>query len=665
MSDTFRFLAIFLLIAIAFMRAYAGCFNVTSYDSLHTARNITFGTLTGLPMCNYDTNWFIFYVNNSDYVIEVFINFPDNNYANIGLQLNSQENITEAFSAMGNPTMERLAYQPITSGYYYIIVIPYTPLSVDETYSLSLSYHSPPMCPSNIFSPDSSYGEATNLDPYLPTFYYPQMSICGYLNDEFFSFSQEKAFNLDVVIAFNETDIFPILFLLYENLTTFDISENAYLPYQSISSSNVSPGSYFLAVVLYNAWYGNYSFAVNVTETKLLSAESSDSNAIIGTLIGVIGLIAIALLVYFVYRRWRRPKQTQSDLMTTSSVQSMHVPAITTEEKYVIDYNELVEWIEIGKGSFGLVFRCKWRETVVAVKQLKEVDEKSITDFKTEASILTGLRAHPNVVLFLGITSFPQPVTLITEYCEGGSLEKFILANEKIPVNLIGRILLGVARGMLHLHSENIIHRDLAARNILLTANLDAKVSDFGLSRQKEAKEFESKTKSDIGPLKWMSPEAIKKKVYSTKSDVWSYSILMWEVIARREPYPEMDSVAAAMAVCHEDLRPTIPAHCEHVFSRLMQSCWNTDPEERPSFKEICEVLSSYDFSSSKEIVECTEPFREDPKPVLKYSTMGNFEETQISTRDLNDPSVLTSYGRISVIIENDSVNIADQTDTK
>jgi serine/threonine protein kinase len=229
---------------------------------------------------------------------------------------------------------------------------------------------------------------------------------------------------------------------------------------------------------------------------------------------------------------------------------------------------------------------------------------------------------------------------------------------------------------MLHLHSENIIHRDLAARNILLTANLDAKVSDFGLSRQKEAKEFESKTKSDVGPLKWMSPEAIKKKVYSTKSDVWSYSILMWEVIARREPYPKMDSVTAAMAVCHEDLRPTIPAYCEPVFSRLMQSCWNTDPEERPSFKEICEVLSSYDFSSSKEIVECTEeksvsssqcvmPFREDPKNVLKYSTMGNFEETQISTRDLNNSSVLTSYGRISLIIQNDSVNIADQTDTK
>jgi len=146
---------------------------------------------------------------------------------------------------------------------------------------------------------------------------------------------------------------------------------------------------------------------------------------------------------------------------------------------------------------------------------------------------------------------------------------------------------------MLHLHSEKIIHRDLAARNILLTENFDPKVSDFGLSRYKQASEDTGKTKSDVGPLKWMAPESIRMKTYSTASDVWSYGVVMWELVARVEPYQDLDPVNAAMAVCHQHRRLIVPESCDSTLGDVMQKCWTDEPEKRPSFKDICAYFSN------------------------------------------------------------------------
>lgn len=147
-------------------------------------------------------------------------------------------------------------------------------------------------------------------------------------------------------------------------------------------------------------------------------------------------------------------------------------------------------------------FRAKWRETTVAVKQLKTVDlsARKLEEFRAEAELLKNLRPHPNVVLFLGITAPPSPISIITEYCGGGSLWAKVRKNEvgDYPTQL--RVFYGIAKGMLHLHSEDIIHRDLAARNILLTHHNEVKVTDFGMSR--ELSEDENVTKSDVGPLK-------------------------------------------------------------------------------------------------------------------------------------------------------------------
>jgi len=263
---------------------------------------------------------------------------------------------------------------------------------------------------------------------------------------------------------------------------------------------------------------------------------------------------------------------------------------------FAIDFTELEDLKQIGQGSFGIVYKGKWRETTVAVKRIllanDSLDAKAISDFETEAKLLKQLRPHPNVVLFLGITLSPQPVTIVTEFCEGGSLYNMIHSGAKFDLALQYRILRGIARGLLHLHSEGLIHRDLASRNILLTANNDVKVTDFGMSRQKHETSNANKTYSGVGPLKWWPPEAIRDRTYSEKADVWSYAVTAWELLAKSEPYPNVDITEVAMKVVYEGLRLDIPADTDPAIANILRACWQTDPDKRPTMKEICSALA-------------------------------------------------------------------------
>jgi len=252
-------------------------------------------------------------------------------------------------------------------------------------------------------------------------------------------------------------------------------------------------------------------------------------------------------------------------------------------------------------GSYGVVYKANWRDTVVAVKKMHEMnmDAKSLDDFKREAKLLELLNPHPNVVLFLGITSPPQPLAIITEFCAGGSLWSHLQTNAKVSLEEQNKIFHGVLLGILHLESENIVHRDLAARNVLLTEDFDVKVTDFGLSRYGRENESHT-TKSDVGPIKWMAPECIRDRLYSFKSDVWAFGVLMWEVVCREEPFLKMNTLDVAMGVCFNNMRLKIPENCNPLFAKIMKECWESDPENRPSFKQIYSEFNWKEESSSK-----------------------------------------------------------------
>mmetsp|Transcript_19817 Transcript_19817/g.27674 ORF Transcript_19817/g.27674 Transcript_19817/m.27674 type:complete len:892 (-) Transcript_19817:24-2699(-) len=261
---------------------------------------------------------------------------------------------------------------------------------------------------------------------------------------------------------------------------------------------------------------------------------------------------------------------------------------------WVIDYKELEMQKELGFGSFGVVFKALWRKSEVAVKKLKATDfnEKKLSDFLTEADLLMKLRPHTNVVQFQGVCL--QPLCLIYEYLPMGNLYQFVRANE-MDLVFQAKILRGIAAGMLHLHSEKIIHRDLAARNILLSGDLIPKVSDFGMSRLIETESSGMQTQTTTGPLKWMAPESLTHRVYSNKTDVWSYGVLIYEIFLKQDPYPHLDPVQSAtqLILGQVSLLTDFPSNIHPQVLFLVTACLQVDPQKRPEFDQICEMLDS------------------------------------------------------------------------
>ncbi|XP_043573945.1 ephrin type-A receptor 5-like isoform X3 [Chiloscyllium plagiosum] len=252
----------------------------------------------------------------------------------------------------------------------------------------------------------------------------------------------------------------------------------------------------------------------------------------------------------------------------------------------------------IGAGEFGEVCsgRLKLpgkREFPVAIKTLKVgYTEKQRRDFLGEASIM-GQFDHPNIIHLEGVVTKSKPVMIVTEYMENGSLDTFLKKNDGqfTVIQLVG-MLRGIASGMRYLSDMGYVHRDLAARNILVNSNLVSKVSDFGLSRVLEDDpEAAYTTRGGKIPIRWTAPEAIAYRKFTSASDVWSYGIVMWEVMSYGErPYWEMTNQDVIKAV-EEGYRLPTPMDCPAALYQLMLDCWQKDRNSRPKFEEIVSIL--------------------------------------------------------------------------
>ncbi|KAL6071656.1 Serine/threonine-protein kinase svkA [Balamuthia mandrillaris] len=260
-----------------------------------------------------------------------------------------------------------------------------------------------------------------------------------------------------------------------------------------------------------------------------------------------------------------------------------------------IDFDELEFQEEIGRGAFGVVWRAIWRDSEVAVKKLNGMDEHELEDFRAEALVMKGLRPHANVVQLYGVCSGEDtPKCIVTEFMQMGNLLSYLREHpDSIDSSQMIQWAIDIAAGLRHLHQEGITHRDLAARNLLLTKQLNVKVSDFGLSRKREVGESEAqKTTTEVGPLKWMSPEAISELEYSEKSDVWSYGVCLWEIVTKgEEPFDGLNVVKAAIEICEKGTRLTIPQDAPKVLATIINQCWALSPKDRPTFAEIASML--------------------------------------------------------------------------
>ncbi|KAK3921852.1 Tyrosine kinase receptor Cad96Ca [Frankliniella fusca] len=262
----------------------------------------------------------------------------------------------------------------------------------------------------------------------------------------------------------------------------------------------------------------------------------------------------------------------------------------------------------LGEGCFGQVWRCeavnidgKEGKSTVAVKTLKKnAGEKERTDLLQELAVMKTLEPHPNVVRLLGCCTEEDPLFVIMEFVARGKLQSFLRSSraERDYGNLHGpsrtltsrdltSFLYQVAKGMEFLSSKGIIHRDLAARNVLVTEDRTCKVADFGFARDlMDNHVYERKSEGRL-PIRWMAPESLYDNVFSVKSDVWSFGVLMWEVVTLGStPYPGMGA-ADVMRKVRDGYRLDKPEHCRRELYNIMFYCWDRDPKERPYFSEL------------------------------------------------------------------------------
>uniref|UniRef100_A0A164XUE8 Protein kinase domain-containing protein n=1 Tax=Daucus carota subsp. sativus TaxID=79200 RepID=A0A164XUE8_DAUCS len=269
----------------------------------------------------------------------------------------------------------------------------------------------------------------------------------------------------------------------------------------------------------------------------------------------------------------------------------------------IIKDEDLEQGAELGSGTFGTVYYGKWRGSEVAIKRINkkcftgrssQQKEKMITDFLREAEILSRLR-HPNVVTFYGVVQDGSTGTLatVTEYMSDGSLGHALLLKDRLFDHQKKlRIAMSAAFGMEYLHSKDIVHFDLKCDNLLVDLNDPArpkcKVTDFGLSKIKR-KTFVSGGLN--GTLPWMAPELRTGKKVSEKVDVFSFGIVLWEILTGEEPYKSIDNDTFYGGIFNNTLRPAIPSYCDPEWKKLMEQCWDSDPTVRPTFTEIANRL--------------------------------------------------------------------------
>eukprot|EP01113_Clastostelium_recurvatum_P000525 TRINITY_DN10239_c0_g1_i6.p1 TRINITY_DN10239_c0_g1~~TRINITY_DN10239_c0_g1_i6.p1 ORF type:complete len:732 (+),score=174.78 TRINITY_DN10239_c0_g1_i6:31-2226(+) len=310
--------------------------------------------------------------------------------------------------------------------------------------------------------------------------------------------------------------------------------------------------------------------------------------------------------------------QASSDPSGPSSSSPSHIlPSDLLKDMYIsppVFRHELV-----GVGAFGRVYRGEWLGAAVALKEVVAEDPASLL---AEAVMLKDL-LHPNIVQFLGMyrerdmnDAFDEgELYLVTEFVAHGSLADYLrkMRNKQLPLLHVLQMSRDISAGMSLLEKRRIVHRDLAARNILLAPrpgqdsgrtriSLDehgrtsiaymAKVSDFGLSRAQNSLTSYYAKAGSLLPLKWSAPEALSHRKFSSASDVWSFGVVVWEMVWPGVlPYPGIDDKKRLLAHLGSGERLRFPGHIPDNLRTLMESCWDMNPKGRPSFNTITRLL--------------------------------------------------------------------------
>ncbi|CDF35240.1 Serine/threonine protein kinase [Chondrus crispus] len=273
-------------------------------------------------------------------------------------------------------------------------------------------------------------------------------------------------------------------------------------------------------------------------------------------------------------------------------------------DQWATDFSSIVFGPRIGAGGFGEVYKCKWNNTMVAVKTLQKIEDDDpqavMAEFMVEMKLMSKL-SHPNVVAFLGASITAPKLAIILEFMPGGSLYRAIhrrRRNNLGPFPLLKSlwIAFGIAKGMTYLHSQYpvIIHRDLKSPNILLGTNVrEVKITDFGLSR------LRVKTYVNTGPggtPEWMAPELLRQDPFEEQSDVYSFGVILWELMMCEKPWKDDHPMQIVFKVGSrgEKLETPPPNVCIPEVRDMIVKCFSGDPFARPKFSELTKTLDYF-----------------------------------------------------------------------
>uniref|UniRef100_A0A667YVL1 Mitogen-activated protein kinase kinase kinase 7 n=1 Tax=Myripristis murdjan TaxID=586833 RepID=A0A667YVL1_9TELE len=322
-----------------------------------------------------------------------------------------------------------------------------------------------------------------------------------------------------------------------------------------------------------------------------------------------------------------------------------------------IDYVDIEVEEVVGRGAFGVVCKAKWKGKDVAIKTIESESERKA--FIVELRQLSRVN-HPNIVKLYG--SCNNPVCLVMEYAEGGSLYNVLHGAEPLPYYTASHAMswcLQCSQGVAYLHGmkpKALIHRDLKPPNLLLVAGGTVlKICDFGT-----ACDIQTHMTNNKGSAAWMAPEVFEGSNYSEKCDVFSWGIILWEVITRRKPFDEIGGPAfRIMWAVHNGTRPPLIKNLPKPIESLMTRCWSKDPSQRPSMEEIVKIMTHLMryFPGSDEPLQYPYQYSDDGQSNSATSTGSYVDYTCTSTSNKSDANMEHSDSQGS----NDTIKITPQ----
>ncbi|KFO23057.1 BDNF/NT-3 growth factors receptor [Fukomys damarensis] len=293
-------------------------------------------------------------------------------------------------------------------------------------------------------------------------------------------------------------------------------------------------------------------------------------------------------------------------------IQTLSVTNCTTSIVQHIKRHNIVLKRELGEGAFGKVFLaecynlCPEQDKIlVAVKTLKDASDNARKDFHREAELLTNLQ-HEHIVKFYGVCVEGDPLIMVFEYMKHGDLNKFLrahgpdavlMAEGNPPTELTQSQMLHIAQqiaaGMVYLASQHFVHRDLATRNCLVGENLLVKIGDFGMSRDVYSTDYYRVGGHTMLPIRWMPPESIMYRKFTTESDVWSLGVVLWEIFTYgKQPWYQLSNNEVIECITQGRVLQR-PRTCPQEVYELMLGCWQREPHMRKSIKGIHTLLQN------------------------------------------------------------------------